>query len=86
MSRPIRWSATNLVLLCLTAGAAQAWPLAQLRPDVSAPAVASRVEAAWQWLASLFRPPKPQPANQAPSDFQQKDCGTLDPHGKPICG
>jgi hypothetical protein len=85
MSRPIRWSATVVVLLCLAAGAAQALPLAQIQPEAAAPAVASRLEAAWEWLASLVRPLEPKPSNQTPSADQRKDGCTGDPNGKPPC-
>ena len=86
MSRTIRWSATVLVFVCLTAGAAQAWPLAQDRPGRAAPEVASRLEAAWDWFASLFRWVEPKPASEIPSGSQEKDCSGHDPFGNPICG
>jgi hypothetical protein len=82
----IRWSATILVLVCLTAGAAQAWPLAQDRPGLDAPEIASRLEAAWDWFASLFRWEEPKPAAQTPSDTEEKEGCTIGPWGQPVCG
>jgi hypothetical protein len=86
MSRTIRWSATVLVFVCLTAGAAQARPLAQDRPGSSAPEIASRLEAAWDWFASLFRREEAKPAAEVPSDAQEKDGCSANPWGLPICG
>jgi hypothetical protein len=82
MSRPIlRWIATVLVLSCLTAGAAQAWPSAPARPALAAPEVPGVLAAAWDWLTSLLRPAKPEPARQARSNHQKAGCG-MDPDGK----
>jgi hypothetical protein len=87
MSRPIRWSATVVVLLCLAAGAAHALPLAQTRPEVAAPIFASWLEAAWEWLASRIWPAEAKPADQASPSVLQKDGGCADPWGRPIpCG
>ena len=83
MSRTMRWSATVLVLACLTAGAAQAWPLAQSRTEFAAPDLGSRLEAAWDWLVSLFRPVESKP-DQVPSDPLQKDACSIDPIGRLI--
>jgi hypothetical protein len=87
MSRTIRWSATVLVLVCLTAGAAQAWPIAQVRPDLAVPEAAGRLEAVWEWLVSWFQPAEAKPADEASSDSQEKTgCGN-DPFGRPLpCG
>jgi len=82
MSRTIRWSATVLVCVCLTAGAAQAWPVAQGRPDFVAPEVGSRLEAAWGWLVSLLQPTKPKPPDR-PLHAQTKGGCTRDPNGQP---
>lgn len=82
MSRTIRWSATVLVCACLTAAAAQAWPLAQSRPDFAAPAVASRLEAAWGWLVSLFRPTEPKLPDRLLRSHTKGGC-TRDPNGQP---
>lgn len=84
MSRTMRWSATVLVLACLTAGAAQAWPLAQSRPDFAAPEIGSRLLAAWDWLVSQFRPVESKP-DQAPSTAPEKGGCSGDPMGNPIC-
>jgi hypothetical protein len=87
MSRMMRWSATLLVFACLTAGAAQAWPVVQDRPSLAAPEVESRLEAAWRWLTALFLPEEPKPPSQTPADFQQKDTCGGDPNGRPPqCG
>jgi hypothetical protein len=86
MSRTIRWSATVLVFVCLTAGAAQAWPLAQDRLGASEPDMASRLEAVWDWFASLLRSEEPKPAPEVPSGIQEQDCTGMDPFGHPICG
>ena len=82
MSRMIRWSATVLVCVCLTAGAAQAWPVAQVRADFTAPEVGVRLEAAWSWLVSLFRPTEPKPPDRL-SHPQTKGGCTRDPNGQP---
>ena len=82
MSRTMRWSATVLILACLTAGAAQAWPLAQSRTDFTAPEVGSRLEAVWDWLVSLFRPIESKPA-PALSNSSEKDACSADPMGRP---
>ena len=86
MSRTIRWSAAVLVLICLTAGAAQAWPLAQDRPGLDAPDVAGWLEAGWSWFTALFRSEEPKPAAEVPPDSHEKGCGSWDPFGHPICG
>jgi len=83
MSRTIRWSAVFLLCACLTAGAAQAWPLVQVRPDFAAPEVGSRLEAMWDWLVSLVREAKPKPA-PAPSNTHTKSSCSSDPLGHPI--
>jgi hypothetical protein len=84
MSRTLRWSAIVLVLACLTAGTAQAGPLAQLRPEIAVPDVGSRVVVAvWDRLVSLFRPVESKPA-PAPSGSRQKDSCSGDPFGRPI--
>jgi len=82
MSRTIRWSAAVLVCACLTAGAVQAWPLAQVQPDFTAPEVGSRLEAAWDWLVWLFRPAGSKPA-PAPSNSHTKSSCSSDPMGHP---
>jgi hypothetical protein len=84
MSRTIRWSATVLVCACLTAGAAQAWPLAQGRPDFAVPELGSRLEAAWGWLVSLFSEVKPKP-DPAHSTSPRKSSCSSDPFGHPVC-
>jgi len=87
MSRTIRWSATVFVLASLTLGAAQAWPLAQARPDIASPGVESRLEAAWGWLVGLFRPAETKPDGKTPSGTQEKDGCSADPNGRPpLCG
>jgi len=82
MSRTIRWSAAVLVCACLTAGAVQAWPLAQVRPDFTATEVGSRLEAAWDWLVSLFRPSEPKPPDRHLHSQRKGGC-TRDPNGQP---
>lgn len=83
MSRTMRLSATVLVLACLTAGAAQAWPLAASRPDFAAPEAGSRLMAAWDWLASLFQPVEPKP-DPAPATSPEKSSCSADPTGHPV--
>ena len=86
MSRTIRWTATVLVFVCLTAGAAQAWPIAQVRPDFAAPEAAGRWEAVWERLASLFQREDPASTSPTSSGAQEQDT-CADPNGKPIpCG
>jgi len=84
MSRTIRWSATVLVCVCLTAGAAQAWPVAQVRADFTAPEVGVRLEAAWDWVVSLVRVVKPKPG-AVPSTAHAKSSCSSDPFGHPAC-
>jgi len=84
MSRTLRWSATVLVLACLTAGTAQAGPLAQFRPEIAGSDVGSRLVAVWDRLVSLFRPVEAKPA-PAPSGSRQKDSCSGDPLGRPNC-
>jgi hypothetical protein len=86
MSRTIRLSVTVLVLVCLTAGAAQAWPIAQVRLDLGLPEAAERLEAVWEWLASIFQREEPASPNPTPSGAQEKDGCSHDPNGKPPCG
>lgn len=81
MFRTIRWSATVFILASLTIGAAQAWPLAQVRPGSASPGVERRLEAAWGWLEGLFRPAETKPARKPPSHSQAKDGCTRDPNG-----
>jgi len=83
MSRPIRWSAIVLVLACLTAGTAQAWPLEQALPRFPTLSVESRVMAAWEWLASQIRREEPKPASQIRQPQRKGGC-TRDPNGHPV--
>ena len=78
MSHPVRWTATALVLACLTAGAARAWPAAQVRPALAAREAGSLLDEARQWLASLFRREKPSPEQQ-----RKYGCG-MDPDGRQV--
>jgi len=83
MSRRIRWIAIAFVLACLTAGAAQAWPSAQVRPALAAPEGGSLLDAARGWLASLFRSEEPSPIRRTgstPRQQQKYGCG-MDPDG-----
>ena len=83
MSHRIRWIATAFVLACLTAGAAQAWPPAHVRPALAAPEAGGVLDAAWSWLASLFWPEEPSPARRImskPSQQLKYGCG-MDPDG-----
>jgi hypothetical protein len=81
MSRTIRWSATLLVLAGLTAGTAQAWPLAEARPTLAVADIGSRLSAAWDRLVSRFLPVAPKPAGQTPSGAQVKGSCSVDPSG-----
>jgi hypothetical protein len=71
MSGLIRRAAAVLVLVLLTAGAAQAWPTASLHPALAAREAGS-LAAAWEWLLSHLRKPRPKAG-----------CG-MDPDGKPL--
>jgi hypothetical protein len=81
MSRMFRWIATALVLACLTAGTAQAWPSVSVRPALAAADAGSLLEAAWSWVASLFRPA--EPSGRTPREQQKYGCG-MDPNGRQI--
>jgi hypothetical protein len=83
MSRTMRWSTTVLVLACLTAGTAQALPLAQLRPEIATPDVGGRLVGAWERLISLFGlgDSKPAPTPSAPP---AKSSCSADPTGRPV--
>ena len=84
MSRIMRWSATVLVLACLTAGTAQALPPAQFRPDSAATEVGSRLVAAWERFVSLFRPAESNP-DPTSSNPLRKDSCSVDPVGHSNC-
>ncbi len=75
MSYIVRRTAAALVLACLTARAAQAWPAAQVRPTIAAMEAGGLLDSAWKWLTSVFRP-APKPHQQ-----QKYGCG-MDPNGK----
>lgn len=75
MPHIVRWTATALVLACLTAGTAQAWPAAQVRPAIAAPEAGGLLDAAWKWLNFVFRP-APKPRHQL-----KYGCG-MDPDGR----
>ncbi|HKI01930.1 MAG TPA: hypothetical protein VKK31_08125 [Thermoanaerobaculia bacterium] len=76
MSYIVRCTATALILACLTAGTAQAWPAAQVRPAIATPEAGGLLDAAWKWLALVIRP--------APKPNQQRKYGCgMDPNGKP---
>ena len=80
MSRFIRCILRAFVLVCLTAGSAQALPV---RPAPSAlPEVASLLDAAWSWLAGRLRPAEPAAPRQDTARQQKYGCG-MDPDGKP---
>src|SRR6187455_3141992 len=64
MSSRVCWIATAFVVTCLTAGTAQAWAPAQIRPALAAPEAGGVVAAAWSWLASLFRSEEPSPVRR----------------------
>ena len=84
MSRMFRWIATALVLACLTAGTAQAWPSVSVRPALAEADAGSLLEAAWSWVASLFRLTKPaREAGANPREQQKGGCG-MDPNGRPL--
>ena len=83
MFRTIRWSAIALICVCLTAGAAQAWPLAQAGPGPAAPELASRLQATWHWLVSLLPRVEPKPS-WTPSTPQTKSSCSSDPWGQPV--
>lgn len=80
MSRSLRFLATLLVLVGLTAGAAQALPS---RPAFAVPEAGNVLDAAWNWLVSRFRPVEPQSSRQDISQQQKSGCG-MDPDGKPL--
>jgi len=84
MSRRVCWIATAFVIVCLTAGTAQAWPPAHVRPALAAPEAGSLLDAARGWLASLLRRTEPSPRQAAYTPSQQKyGCG-VDPDGHQI--
>lgn len=80
MSRLLRFLATSLVLICLTAGAAQALPP---RPAFAVPEAGNVLDAAWNWLVSRLRPAEPQRPRRDVSQQQKSGCG-MDPDGKPL--
>jgi len=82
MSRLLRFLATSLVLICLTAGAAQALPV---RPAFAVPEAGNVLDAAWNWLVSRLRPegPAPRQTGSTPSQQQKYGCG-IDPDGHPL--
>ena len=82
MSRIMRWSATVLVLACLTAGTAQAWPLAESRPEIAIPDVGGRLMAAWEQLVSLFGPVDSKPGPALSTSPEKSSC-SADPTGHP---
>ena len=86
MSRRVCWIATAFVIVCLTAGTAQAGPPAQVRPALTALEAGSLLDAARGWLTSLFRrtEPSPRQAESTPSQQQKYGCG-VDPNGHPVC-
>lgn len=85
MSRTIRWIAAALILVSLTAGAAQAWPAAPSRPALAAPGGQNLFEVVWDWMTSWLRPTEPASAHRSRPGQQQKGGCTIDPDGKPIC-
>lgn len=84
MSRTMHWSATILVLACLTAGTAQALPLARSRPEIAVSEVGSRLVAALDWLVSLLRPTESKPAPTASGPLRKDSCSG-DPMGHSNC-
>lgn len=79
MSRFIRCIFSTFVLVCLTAGSAQALPV---RPVPSAVTEAASVlDAAWSWLIGRLRPVEPPVPRQ--DGMQQKTGCGMDPDGKP---
>jgi len=85
MSRKVCWIATAFVIVCLTAGPAQAWPLAHIRPALAAPEAGSLLDTARDWLASLFRRTEPSPRKAGSTPSQQKYGCSVDPNGRPVC-
>lgn len=80
MSRSIRCIFSAFVLVCLTAGSAQALPARSATAVVSE--VAGVLDAAWSWLAGRLKPAE-RPAPRRDGTGQQKyGCG-IDPDGKP---
>lgn len=80
MSRLIRCIFSAFVLVCLTAGAAQALPA---RPDtIAVPEIASVLDTAWSWLVGRLRPAEPTTPRQDTTQQQKYGCG-IDPDGKP---
>lgn len=80
MSRFIRCLLSAFVLVCLTAGSAQALPA---RPAASMMSEAASVlDAAWSWLVGRLRPGEPPVPRQDGSRQQKYGCG-MDPDGKP---
>ena len=79
MSRFIRCVLSAFVLVCLTAGSAQALAA---RPALAVPEAASLLDAAWSWLVGRLRPAKPPAPRQDGSRQQKYGCG-IDPDGKP---
>jgi hypothetical protein len=84
MSRLIRCILSVFVLVCLTAGSAQALPARPVQVAVSE--VASVLDAAWSWLRGRLRPAEPAAPRQDGSRQQKHGCG-MDPDGVPSsCG
>jgi len=84
MSRRVCWIATAFVIVCLTAGTAQAWPPAPVRPALAAPEAGSLLDVARGWLVSVFRRTEPSPRQAGSTPSQQKyGCG-VDPNGRPV--
>jgi hypothetical protein len=79
MLRLIRCILAALVIVCLTAGAAQALPV---RSDFALPEAGRLLDAAWNWVVNRFRPAEPPAARQDLSQQQKTGCG-MDPDGKP---
>lgn len=80
MSRFIRCFLSAFVLVCLTAGSAQALPARPAASWVSE--AASVLDAAWSWLAGRLWPAEPPAPRQDGSRQQKYGCG-MDPDGKP---
>lgn len=79
MSRFVRCILTAFVVVCLTAGSAQALPA---RPAFAVPEAANLLDAAWSWLMGRLRPAEPPAPRQDGSRQQKYGCG-IDPDGKP---
>lgn len=80
MSRFIRCIFSTFVLVCLTAGSAQALPV---RPVPSAVTEAASVlDAAWSWLIGRLRPAESAPRQDTTQQQRKYGCG-MDPDGKP---